>query len=151
MNRGCPLLHVVPRRFLLGIEHAIRPSTGDKYLKVWAVGFEGKPVMMSPWIKHGVRIEVFCLHRLTESRVIANILAGLGGIFIRDLVDNLARLPEVLPLHRSRLGIIRSLCLFIWTITLKCQYVFCSADGVLSLVSKPPWVNNLCEIDTLGR
>src|ERR1700730_15990568 len=47
VNRGCPLLDVVPRRFLLGIELAVRASTGDHHLEVRPSRFEGKPVVMS--------------------------------------------------------------------------------------------------------
>ena len=64
MNKGCPLLYVVPRRLLLGIEHAVRSRTSYEYLKVRARRFEAKPIVMSPWIEHRVRIEVFHLHYL---------------------------------------------------------------------------------------
>src|SRR4029453_413950 len=108
MNRRCPLLYVVPGRLLLRIELAVRSSTGYEYLEVWSNCFEGKPVVMPPRIEHRIRIKVLRFHHLPYSRRIANVLTGLVRIFSRHLVDNLTRLPEVLPFHRSRVGIVGS-------------------------------------------
>ncbi len=149
MNRGCPFLHVVPGRPLLGIEQAVRSSTDYEYLEVRANRFEGKAVVMSPWIEHRVRIKLFRAHRLTQSWVIANVLTGLVRIFSRHLVDNLARVAEVLPLHGSRVGIVCGSGLLIRTIALECQHLESAAHRVFGSVRKTPRVGYFCEINAL--